>query len=309
MSDVEGHAPQEKVVMPTYTSRHNPRKQLIVLGERVASTEAYDRYYDVGWEAFQRGVLPLLLLEAGRLVFRYSNATIEQSRTVRAAEFSTNARRVRYSGIRLNGLEGQGALYLASLGGIVRERVHYAGVGQPRLILPGGPDLTRSAVRSLSTGPGQASSTAPKPFHVYRLQDSLLMADLRIRTLAQVFRDLLAAPGARTRFGISPAASATGMLHSVLAPNDYSAARGLADAVYDAGTLRGIAGLIATSARGDNDAGVTLDNHGDGAEGLVYALFGRAEQRLGVLQPVASYGSFKEMRDAVKVMPGFTWIS
>jgi hypothetical protein len=72
-----------EVAMPTYTSRHNPRKHLIVLGERVASSETYDRYYDVGWEAFQRGVLPLLRLEEGRLVFRYSNATIEQSRTVR----------------------------------------------------------------------------------------------------------------------------------------------------------------------------------------------------------------------------------
>ena len=295
--------------MPTYTSRHNPRKHLIVLGERVASTETYDRYYDVGWEAFQRGVLPLLRLEEGRLVFRYSNATIEQSRTVRKAEFSTNARHVRYSGIRLAGLEGQGALYLASLGGIVREHVHYSGGGKPGLILPGGPDQTRSAVQSLSTGPGKVIPTAPKPFHVYRLQASLLMADLRVRTLVQVFQDLLVAPGARARFGISPAASATGMLNSVLAPNDYSAARALADAVYDAGTRRGIAGLIATSARGDNDTGVILDNQGDGVEGLVYALFGKAEQRLSVLQPVASYGSFKEMRDAVKVMPGFTWIA
>ena len=49
-------------------------------------------------------------------------------------------------------------------------------------------------------------------------------------------------------------------MNAVLAPQDYSAARGLADAVSDFGTQRGIAGLMATSARGDSDSGMILDN-------------------------------------------------
>ena len=161
--------------MPTYVSRHNPRKQLVVLGERVVSAQSYDRFYDIAWEAFQRGVLPLVRLEAGRLLFRYSGATIEQSRTLRAAEFSTNSREVRYSGIRLSGREGQGALYMASLGGLVRERVHYAGGGAVAgLIVPGGMDRTRTAVKTLAAGPVAAVPGGPQPFHVYRLQTELL---------------------------------------------------------------------------------------------------------------------------------------
>jgi len=291
--------------MATYVSRHNPRKQLTVLGERVASAETYDRFYDIGFEAFQRGVLPLVRLQSGRLLFRKSGATIEQSRTIRDAAHSTNALVLRYSGIRLSGEEGQGALYLASLGGLVREHVHYSG-GAAGLILPGGTDRTRAAVTTQASA--AAAAGAARDFHVYRLQGELLLADIRIGALMGVFQELLAAPGARKRFVIAPGANAAGLMNTVLAPNDYSAARGLADAVYDAGRKRGIAGLIATSARGDSDTGMILDNQGDGVEGFVYALFGRAGQRLDALQPVASYDSFKQLRDAVKAMPGFTWV-
>jgi hypothetical protein len=98
-------------------------------------------------------------------------------------------------------------------------------------------------------------------------------------------------------------------MNTVLSPNDYSAARGLADAVYDAGRKRGIAGLMTTSARGDSDTGMILDNQGDGVEGFVYALFGRAGQRIDALQPVASYDSFKQLREAVPAMPGFTRVA
>jgi hypothetical protein len=276
----------------------------------MASAESYDRFYDIGWEAFQRGVLPLVRLEAGRLLYRYSSATIEQSRTLRAAQFSTNSRDVRYSGVRLSGREGQGALYMASLGGVVRERVHYAGGGPAAgLILPGATDHTRAAVKALAAGPPAALPGGPQPFHVYRLQTELLLADIRVTALVRVFQDLFGAPGARARFGLSAAASAEGLMNAVLAPLDYSAARGIADAVYDVGTKRGIAGLLATSARGDSDSGMILDNQGDGVEGLVYALFGRAEQRLDSLQPLASFGSFTQMRDAAKRMPGFSWVA
>lgn len=295
--------------MPTYLSRHNPRRQLVAQSERIGSVESYDRFYDIGFEALQRGVLPLLRLESGRLLFRYCNATIEQSRTLREAEFSTLAGQMRYSGQRLSGLEGHGALYLGSLGGILRERVHYgAGSAAGGLILPGLADRTRAAVKAMA-GTAAAVPGAPQPFHVYRLKTGLLLADLRARTLVVVFQHLLAAPGARARFGLSPAATADGLMNAVLAPRDYSAARGLADAVFDAGVRQGVAGLVATSARGDSDAGLLLDNAGDGVEGLVHALFGRAGERFEVLEPVASHASFAQLRDAVKGMPGFAWLA
>lgn len=296
--------------MPTYVSRHNPRKQLMALGERVGSPESYDRFYDIGWESFHEGVLPLSRLPAGRLLFRYSGATIEQSRTLREAQFSTHSRDVRYSGMRLSGREGHGALYMASLGGVVRERVHYAGGASAHgLILPGATDRTRAAVKALGTGPAAPAAGGPQPFHVYRLQNELLLADIRVTSLVRLFQLLLVSPGARARFGLSPHASAEGLMNAVLAPQDYSAARGLADAVHDVGAQRGVAGLLATSARGDSDSGMILDNLGDGVEGVVYALFGRAGERLDSLQPVASYGSFRQMQDAVKQMPGFSWIA
>ena len=296
--------------MPTYVSRHNSRKQLVVLGERIASAESYDRFYDIGWEGFQRRALPLVWLEAGRLLFRYSEATIEQSRTLREVDKSTSSRRARYSGIRLSGREGQGALYMGSLGGVVRERVHYSGSGSGAgLILPGGIDHTRVAIRTLTSAPVAAAANGANFFHVYRLRTSVLLADIRVVALRNMFLDVLEAPGGRARFGLSPAATAEGLIHAVLAPQDYSAARGLADAVCDVGTARGIAGLMATSARTDSDSGMILENQGDGVEGLVYALFGSAEARLDVLQPLASYGSFREMRDAAQVMPGFSRVA
>ena len=296
--------------MPTYVSRHNPRQQLVALGERMMSVESYDRFYDIGWEALQRGILPLVKVPAGRLLFRFSEATIEQSRTLRAARFSSNSRTVRYSGMRLNGSEGQGALYLGSLGAIVREQVHYDKSRPPTgLVLPGGPDHTRAAVRSLQAGAGQAAAATSQPFHIYRLQGELLMADLRVRSLVQVFQSVLATPAARSRFGLSPLSSATGLMNAVLSPQDYSAARGLADAVHDVGTPRGLAGLVATSARGDSDTGVILDNLGDGVEGVVYALFGAAGARMDTLQPLASYGSFRQMQLAARQLPGFSWVA
>lgn len=290
--------------MATYISRHNPRRQLVMLGERVGSAQTYDRFYDIAFESFQRGLLPLVRLPAGQLLFRKSGATIEQSRTIRDASHSTQALVMRYSGLRLTGEDGQGALYLASLGGLVREHVHYGGGGAGGLILPGAPDRTRAAVKAQAAGvpPGGAGND----FHVYRLSAPLLLADARVTALVGVFQDLLASPATRQRFGISPLASAAGLMNTVLAPTDYSAARGLADAVHDAGRKRGITGLVATSARGDSDTGMILDDAGDGVEGLVYALFGKAGQRLDALQPVGSYASFRQLCDAVKAMPGFT---
>jgi hypothetical protein len=50
---------------------------------------------------------------------------------------------------------------------------------------------------------------------------------------------------------------------------------------------------------------VALEDHGDGAVGEVYVLFGATGKRISVLDPVASYPSFRELRDKVKALPGF----
>ena len=297
--------------MATYVSRHNPRKQVTVQG-MIRSPERYDRFYDIAWEAVQRGVLPILALPAGRLMFRKSDRDIEQSRTIAPSAYSAESLSVRYSGVRLQGNAGQGALYLASLAALLREHVHYSGAGgvpHGTLLHPQAPDLTMAATKQIMAGHSTSGATAGNPFHAYRLNRAIRLADIRVMSLTRLFGLVLAAPGARVRFGLSPATSADLLVQTVLDPQDYSAARGLADAVFDQARAQSLDGLIATSARGDSDSGSILYAHGDGVEGFVYALFGTPGHVVSTLTPVASYPSFKALVDSVKVMPGFQWLA
>lgn len=297
--------------MATYISQHNPRRQTVVQG-MVQSPERYDRFYDIAWEALQRGVLPTLSLPAGRLMFRKSERDIQQSRTIAPAAHSSESLSVRYSGARLQGNAGQGALYLASLAALLREHVHYSGAAGAvagTLLRPNAPDQTMAAAKNIMAGQGTAGATSGNPFHAYRLNSALRLADIRVMSLARLFSSVLAAPGARARFGLSQATSPDLLVQTVLDPQDYSAARGLADAVFDLGRTQGLAGLVATSARGDSDTGTVLYAHGDGVEGFVYALFGSPGQAVSTLTPVGSYASFKALADAAKLLPGFQWIA
>lgn len=299
--------------MSTYTSRHNPRRQLVVQG-KVLLAERYDRYYDITWEALQQGLLPLISLEAGRLMFRKADRDIESARTIAPAAHSSQSLSVRYSGARLTGQAGQGALYLASLAALLREHVHYSqpAAAAPLLIRPGAPDRSLAATRQVMAGGVSAAATAAaaiKPFHAYRLNTAVKVADLRVLALAKVFHAVLDAPGARARFALSPQLSVDLMVQAVLDPHDYSAARGMADALADRGAALGVAGLVATSARGDSDSGVALFGHGDGVEGWVAALFGTPGVALAALAPLASFATFKELVDGAKTLPGFHWIA
>lgn len=297
--------------MTSYVSRHNPRRQ-VTRQWMIRSAERYDRFYDMAWEALQRGVLPVLTLPAGRLMFRWLDRDIEQSRTIAPADKSSESLKNRYSGARLQGNAGQGALYLASLAALLRERVHYSGAaGAPlgTLLRPGAPDLTMAAVQQAMAGQGAPGPAAGNFFHVYRLGSALRLADIRVVALARLFGTVLEAPGARDRFALSAATTADLLVQTVLDPQDYSAARGIADAVFDQGRTWGLAGLVATSARGDTDSGSIFFAHGDGVEGFVYALFGAPGHAVSTLEPVASYPSFKDLTDAVKAMPGLQWLA
>jgi hypothetical protein len=223
------------------------------------------------------------------------------------ADYSSKALSVRYSGVRLSGGAGQGALYLASMAGLLREHVHYSGGGgHAALWRPGAADVTQAAVkREIAGVAAPAGPPGAKHFHVYQLNSALQLLDLRVQSLTTAFTTLLATPAASSRFGLSAATTAFLLVQTVLDPHDYSAARGMADAAHDWGRTRGITGLVATSARGDSDSGVILYDHGDGVEGLVFALFGAAGQRLDVLTPLGSYATFQDLVAAVRAMPGF----
>jgi hypothetical protein len=227
----------------------------------------------------------------------------------------------RYSGARLDGRDRLGALYLGSLSGILREHVHYtlnpptkdgkpslvcansSEVGRPPARLLGGPDLTRDQIKREVLG--SASAAGKRIFHAYRLSRAVSLADIRVPALAKLFSALLSQPATRRKFGIAEQAASHGLVQEVLAASDYSAARGMADAIAELHATRNISGLCATSARGDSDSGVALQDHGDGAVGEVYVLFGAPGQRISVLAPVSSYASFQELRDKVKALPGF----
>ncbi|MEM9057339.1 MAG: hypothetical protein AAGD86_07675, partial [Pseudomonadota bacterium] len=114
--------------MSTYISRIRPRKQAVVTG-RIASLERYDKFYDLTWEALDKRAFPMLATNAGQVFVRVANsahtADLQAARTVPPAPFSAGSLHNRYSGIRPDGTPGQGALYMASLPGLLRELTHY----------------------------------------------------------------------------------------------------------------------------------------------------------------------------------------
>jgi len=175
--------------------------------------------------------------------------------------------------------------------------------------MPGAPDRLRQAAKATSAGQAIGTGASTSLFHVYRAKVPIRVAHLRVMTLARLFASLLTPPGARTHFGFSESAPTDMLVQMVLDPNDYSAARGLSDAIANTASSNNVGGLCATSARGDSDTGAILDAYGDGVEGIVYALFGRASAYIDALQPVGSYSTFNVLAQSVKSTPGFAWIA
>lgn len=279
--------------MPTYQSRYQPRRQLIVSG-KIQNPETYDRFYDMATDALLRGQFPSMRLAAGQLVLRVVNGalTIAQAGSI-APGSSTNGNN-RFSGPRLDGRHGQGALYVGTVAGVLREAAHYAlqtpaasritNVATPPLWKPGAPDKTRNFMQQQKTG---AMAPAGQRFHLFRLKHSLQFADLRLSALAPLFQRWRSSGEAKSRYGIVDWAPIDMLISAASESRDYSAARGFADAVFDQRRLTGHDGVCAASSRADTDSGMVVESHGDPTGGLIFAIFGEDGAAVSALEPAA----------------------
>lgn len=293
----------------TYQSRFQRRVQTVVTG-KVQSVERYDRFYDIVFEAIKTGHLPTVQLPAGQILLRKSDRDIEQARTIPPAGHSSMSLANRYSGTRLDGRPGQGALYVGTIAGILREHTHYAlgsKAGPPSIYRPGiSADAIRSFIDKEKVGASVTVGATGRPFHAYRLLRAMTFADFRLPSLARLFASVRGTAEASRRAGIVDWSPIDFQIAAVNAPSDYSSARGMADAVFDAGTPQGLCGVCAISSRADSDAGMVFDSHGDLTSGLVFAIFGSPGTRVDELQPVDSFATFKALSDGLPKLQGFS---
>ncbi len=295
--------------MAVYVSRYLNRRQTTVTG-KVQSSERYDRYYDIARDTLAQGLWPRVLLPAGRLLVRAAGGRFdsEAARTVPPGS-SLNVQN-RFNGVRLDGQPGQGALYVGTVARVLREYTHYAtapaaasalhpaGATQP-LWQPGTADRTQRFMQ------GQVAGLPPpggQRFHVYKLTQNLSVADLRLQTLMPIFLRLRSSGQAQQRYGIAAESPLDFQVAAASAVDDYSASRGMADAVADSARATGLAGVCAYSSRADRDNGLVLDSQGDPTGGLIFALFGPDGQALQALAPTgppAGHPSFAALLAAL----------
>lgn len=279
----------------TYRSRHQPRKQQTA-GGKIKSPERYDMFYDIAFDAMLRGDFPSMTINTGRLMLRVVNASlsIEQARSIPPGS-SMNGNN-RFSGPRLDGRNGQGALYVGTVGGILREHAHYSlqsypssrlATAAPTLFKPGAPDTTRAFMQQQKAG---AMPHSPQRFHLFRLKHPLQLADLRLTALAPLFHRLRTSGEARSRYGMVDHIPLEMLFSAASDAQDYSAARGIADAVFDRRHSTGLAGVCAASSRADTDSGLLFDTHGDPTGGLIFAIFDKDGAPITALEPAAPTG-------------------
>lgn len=279
----------------TYQSRHQPRRQQTA-GGKIKNPEQYDMFYDIAFDAMVRGDFPTMTVDTGRLMLRVVNASlsIEQARTIPPGS-SMNGNN-RFSGPRLDGRNGQGALYVGTVAGILREHAHYSlqsypaskfGSATPTLFKPGAPDTTSAFMKQQKTG---AKPLSPQRFHLFRLKYPLQFADLRLTALAPLFHRLRASGEAKGRYGMVEHIPFEMLISAASDAQDYSAARGIADAVFDRRHSTGLAGVCAASSRADTDSGLICDAHGDATGGLIFAIFEKDGAPIMALEPAAPPG-------------------
>lgn len=281
--------------MTSYQSRHQPRRQQIA-GGKIKNPTLYDVFYDLAYDAMVRGDFPTMTIDAGKLMLRVVNSalTIEQARTIPPGS-SMNGNN-RFSGPRLDGRNGQGALYVGTVGGILREHAHYSlqsypssklGTAAPSLVTPGAPDQTKAFMQQQKTG---AMPLSPQRFHLFRLRHALSFADLRLTSIAPLFQRLRASGELRERFGIVDHLPFEMLISAASEAQDYSAARGIADAVFDRRHSTGLSGVCAASSRADSDSGLVYDSHNDPTGGLIFAIFENDGTPITALEPAAPPG-------------------
>ncbi len=293
--------------MSTYQSRHQPRRQLVVTG-KVLQPETYDRFYDIATDVLKLGRWPTMTLAAGTLLARAVTAKALKDDVLGRAIDVEGARQVppgsamnsfnRFSGRRLDGRPGQGALYVATIAAGVREITHYAmqrrrghdGLNNPlpaELWKPGqGTDAVRQFRQQAEAGELPADPD-PQNVFLYRLASNQTLADLRLPTLAALMAQLKSTPGWAARYGLAAHARFDLLTAAVADAQDYSAARGLADALADAAQRTGVAGLCAYSSRADTETGLVFEGHDDASGGLVLALFGEPGCTITSLLPLS----------------------
>lgn len=288
--------------MPVYQSRHQPRRQTTVKG-KIDDVERYDRYYDITYDGIQSRMFPSVGLPAGSLVVRVNNPRYD-ARVIPPGSASklTN----RFSGLRLDGRAGQGALYIGTIGGVLREHAYYSMPGwkkQPEKIWkPSASDATSEFMREQRTG---APVDPSLKFFLYRMNETLQFADLRLTSLTSFVKRMLNAGGAQ-RYGLSDRAVIDFLAKAASNPSDYSASRGMADAVFDLRQFSGLSGVCAFSSRADRDSGLVVSTEGDATGGLIYAVFGADSTTVSSLTPipkspgVLAFDTFADLNAAVQ---------
>lgn len=288
-------------IVPVYQSRHQPRRQTTTAG-KIDDVERYDRYYDITYDGILSRMFPTVGLSAGSLIVRVNNPRYD-ARVIPPGSASklTN----RFSGLRLDGRAGQGALYIGTIGGVLREHAHYsmpAGNRPPKVWKPSSSDATSEFMREQRAG---AAVDPNLKFFLYRMNETLQFADLRLTSLASYAKRMLQAGGAQ-RYGLSDQAMIDFLARAASNPSDYSASRGMADAVFDSRKLSGLSGVCAFSSRADRDSGIVVSTEGDASGGLIYAVFGADSTIVSSLTPVPksagalAFDTFAELNAAVQ---------
>jgi hypothetical protein len=168
---------------------------------------------------------------------------------------------------------------------------------------PGAKDNTAGFIQGQRTG-------APPPnteskFYLFRVNQPLHFADLRVTSLNPFMTQLRLS--ATQRYGIDSGAEVDFLTMAASAPNDYSASRGIADAVYDLQQVTGLKGVCAFSSRADSDNGLVLSSEGDPTGGLIFALFGADSSIVTALTPVpkhhtqVAFDTFAELTARVEI--------
>jgi len=294
--------------MPFYQSQYQPRRQTTVMG-KIADVERYDRFYDIAYDALRLGRFPQLVLPAGRLVVRAMKGPYDARGIPPSSSVSTENR---FSGLRLDGRAGQGALYVGTIDGVLREHAHYSLVPKrtglqsaapPRMWKPGASDNTSTFIQSQKAGAPPPSATSK--FYIFRVARSLRFADLRLTSLAPFMTQLRVTGEGAERYQIAKESPVDFQISAVGTAVDYSASRGIADAVFDQRASTGHAGVCALSSRADTDSGLVVGSDLDPTGGLVFAIFGQDSTTVSALVPPkdsaqASFNTYAELRKAIQ---------
>jgi hypothetical protein len=288
--------------MSVYVSRHQPRRQTTIAG-KIQNLERYDRFYDITYEALGNRTFPSVTLPEGSLVVRVMAGPYD-ARAIPPGSSTSTANR--FSGLRPDGRPGQGALYVGTVAGVLREYTHYSllgsSAGPATIWKPSATDATATFMSAQRAGAQPARSATR--FYLFRVNRTLVFADLRVTSLAPFMSRLLQSQA--QRYGITSTAERDFLAAAAGRPDDYSASRGIADAVWDMQARTGMAGVCAFSSRADRDSGLVVSADGDSSGGLVHAVFGADGTVITALTPVPNspaqpgFNTFADLQAAAR---------